>query len=83
MKSVLSALGAALFFSLAGTSHAAESVSLMLNWTPTADHSPIYYAKSKGWYADAGIDLSIESGKGSAVSAQRVGSGGSSMGISD
>lgn len=83
MKSVLSALGAALLFSAGAASHAAEKVSLMLNWTPTADHSPIYYAKSKGWYRDAGIDLGIESGKGSAVSAQRVGSGGSDMGISD
>lgn len=58
-------------------------MSLMLNWTPTADHSPIYYAKSKGWYSEAGIDLTIEAGKGSAVSAQRVGSGGSDVGIAD
>src|SRR3954465_5472638 len=83
MKSLLSAVGAVVLLSAGVSSHAAESVSLMLNWTPTADHSPIYYAKSKGWYSEAGIDLSIESGKGSAVSAQRVGSGGSSMGISD
>ncbi len=62
---------------------AADAMSLMLNWTPTADHSPIYYAKSKGWYQEAGIDLSIESGKGSGASALRVGSGGSDVGISD
>jgi len=83
MKTLLSALGAVFLLSAGAPSQAAESVSLMLNWTPTADHSPIYYAKSKGWYSEAGIDLSIESGKGSAVSAQRVGSGGSAMGISD
>lgn len=58
-------------------------MSLMLNWTPTADHAPLYYAKSKGWYSEAGIDLNIEAGKGSAVSAQRVGTGGSELGISD
>jgi NitT/TauT family transport system substrate-binding protein len=62
---------------------AADAMSLMLNWTPTADHSPIYYAKSKGWYQEAGIDLSIESGKGSGASALRVGSGGSDVGIAD
>ncbi len=62
---------------------AADAMSLMLNWTPTADHSPIYYAKSKGWYQEAGIDLSIEAGKGSGASALRVGSGGSDVGISD
>jgi len=33
----------------AGPSIAAESVNLILNWTPTADHSPFYYAKAQGW----------------------------------
>ena len=47
---------------------AGQSVSLILNWTPAADHSPFYYAKSQGWYANAGIDLSIVVGKGSGVS---------------
>ena len=68
---------------LAGPSQAAESVNLILNWTPTADHSPFYYAKAQGWYAKAGIDLSIEVGKGSGVSSLKVGSGGSPFGIAD
>jgi NitT/TauT family transport system substrate-binding protein len=62
---------------------AAESVNLTLNWTPTADHSPFYYAKAQGWYEKAGIDLTIEIGKGSGVSALKVGSGGSPFGIAD
>jgi NitT/TauT family transport system substrate-binding protein len=62
---------------------AAEPMNLMLNWTPTADHAPFYYAKARGWYAEAGIDLAIEAGKGSALSAQRVGSGGATIGIAD
>ena len=62
---------------------AAEQVTLMLNWTPTADHSPIYYAKAQGWYEKAGIDLTIETGKGSGVSSLKVGSGGSPFGIAD
>ncbi|MBV8848033.1 MAG: ABC transporter substrate-binding protein, partial [Methylobacteriaceae bacterium] len=70
-------------FALAGTTHAAEHVNLLLNWTPTADHSPFYYAKAQGWYDKAGIDLTIEVGKGSGVSSQRVGSGGSAFGIAD
>ncbi len=83
MKHLLPALAGACLLACANVATAAEHMSLMLNWTPTADHSPIYYAKSKGWYADAGIDLEIEAGKGSAVSAQRVGSGGADLGISD
>src|SRR3984893_17540887 len=62
---------------------AADQVSLILNWTPTADHSPLYYAKAQGWYEKAGIDLTIESGKGSGVSSLKVGSGGSPFGIAD
>src|SRR4051812_6832837 len=63
--------------------HAAEPVNLMLNWAPTADHSPFYYAKAQGWYEKAGIDLTIEVGKGSGVSSLKVGSGGSPFGIAD
>ena len=72
-----------LAFALALPAEAAESVSLILNWTPTADHSPFYYAKAKGWYAQAGIDLSIETGKGSGISAQKVGAGSADFGIAD
>lgn len=61
-------------------SSAGEAVNLILNWTPTADHSPFYYAKAQGWYEKAGIDLTIETGKGSGVSALKVGSGGSPSG---
>src|SRR6201746_1108652 len=61
--------------------NAGESVNLILNWTPTADHSPFYYAKAQGWYEKAGIDLTIEVGKGSGVSSLKVGSGGSQFGI--
>lgn len=82
MKHLLPALGAAALLA-AAPAGAAESVNLMLNWTPTADHSPIYFAKAKGWYSQAGLDVTIEAGKGSAVSAQRVGSGGADLGISD
>ncbi len=64
-------------------SHAGEPVNLILNWTPTADHSPFYYAKAQGWYEKAGIDLTIEVGKGSGVSSLKVGSGGSPFGIAD
>ena len=83
MKNLSKVLGAVFLLGAGAASHANENISLMLNWTPTADHSPLYYARAQGWYKEAGIDLDIESGKGSAVSAQRVGSGGSTMGISD
>src|SRR5689334_22625380 len=76
--------GLALTLLLPATSvSAGEAVNLILNWTPTADHSPFYYAKAQGWYEKAGIDLTIETGKGSGVSSLKVGSGGSPFGIAD
>ncbi|HEY8707941.1 MAG TPA: ABC transporter substrate-binding protein [Burkholderiaceae bacterium] len=83
LSSVLSALGVVLLVTSGPAALAADPMSLMLNWTPTADHAPIYYAKSQGWYTEAGIDLTIEAGKGSALSAQRVGINGANFGISD
>jgi len=74
---------AALAFATALPAHGGQSVSLILNWTPAADHSAFYYAKAQGWYEKAGIDLSIEVGKGSGVSSLKVGSGGAPFGISD
>ncbi|HZB92227.1 MAG TPA: ABC transporter substrate-binding protein [Stellaceae bacterium] len=62
---------------------AAEKLTLVLNWVPTADHSPYYFARQQGWYAKAGIDLRIETGKGSGITAQRVGAGTAELGIAD
>jgi NitT/TauT family transport system substrate-binding protein len=67
----------------AGLAAAAEKVTLVLNWVPTADHSPYYFAKQQGWYEKAGIDLAIETGKGSGITAQRVGAGTADIGIAD
>ena len=51
----LQAAGSALVLTLmlgvsAVPAHAGEAVNLILNWTPTADHSPYYFAKAQGWY---------------------------------
>lgn len=62
---------------------AKEKVNLLLNWVPTADHSPYYYAKAQGWYDQAGLEVNIESGKGSGVSAQRVGAANTEFAIAD
>src|ERR1043165_9132085 len=77
------AIAAVLAATIAAPATAGQSVSLVLNWTPAADHSAFYYAKAQGWYEKAGIDLSIKVGKGSGVSSLKVGSGGAPFGISD
>ncbi len=67
----------------AGSAQAAEKVSFILNWVAGGDHAPVYWAKAQGWYMDAGIDLTIEQGKGSTLSSQRVGIGKNQLGIAD
>jgi NitT/TauT family transport system substrate-binding protein len=62
---------------------ASDKMALTLNWTIGADHAPIYYALSQGLYAAAGVDLTVEIGKGSAYAAQRAGVGASQVGIVD
>ncbi|HEX6956441.1 MAG TPA: ABC transporter substrate-binding protein [Ferrovibrio sp.] len=80
LRAILVIAAAAL---LPAASQAAEKVNLLLNWVPTADHSPYYYAKAQGWYEKAGLDVSIETGRGSGVSAQRVGAGNTQFAIAD
>src|ERR1700710_469381 len=83
MRNLKIAATAIALLASAASCFAGESVNLILNWAPTADHSPFYFAKAQGWYEKAGIDLTIEVGKGSGVSSLKVGSGGSPFGIAD
>ena len=71
---------------LGGTAQAQpkqEKLDFILNWVPGGDHVPYYYAKKMGWYRDAGIDLTIEPGKGSALAVQKVGAGANQIGLAD
>jgi NitT/TauT family transport system substrate-binding protein len=56
----------------AGPALAADKVILMLNWYVYGEHAPFYYGKQKGFYAAQGIDLEIQEGRGSGVTAQAV-----------
>lgn len=60
-----------------------RKVTLQLNWFPSADHSPLFLAKARGWYAEAGIDLTIQRGQGSADTVQRVEIGQAEFGQAD
>ena len=58
-------------------------MAITLNWVAGGDHSPYYYARKMGWYKDAGIDLDIQQGRGSAMSAQRTAAGATPLGLVD
>jgi len=61
----------------------AEKLAFTLNWVAGGDHAPYFYAQKMGWYKQAGIDVDFETGRGSAMSAQKVGAGASQLGLSD
>jgi NitT/TauT family transport system substrate-binding protein len=68
---------------LIATPAAAQKLTFTLNWVAGGDHAPYFYAQKMGWYKQAGIDVEFETGRGSAMSAQKVGSGQSQLGLSD
>src|ERR671933_1333108 len=69
MKFLAALLGA---FIAATPASAADKAILMLNWYVYSEHAPFFYGKEKGFYADQGIDLDIQEGRGSAVTTQAV-----------
>lgn len=65
---------AAALGTLTGISSAhAESLSVVLDWAWRPHHAPFVLAMEKGYYQDAGLDVRIEQGRGSASSAVLVG----------
>ena len=62
---------------------AEDSVSLRLNWYLVGFHAPIYFGKEQGFFADEGIDLTINEGRGSGVATQVVGAKDDTFGIAD
>ena len=50
-------------------------LSVRLDWTPWGDQAGIHLAAAKGWFRDAGLDVTISDGNGSTQTVQIVGGG--------
>ena len=55
MKHLLTALA----LLAAVPAHAAERLTVALDWTPNTNHVGLYVAKAKGWFDEAGLDVEI------------------------
>jgi NitT/TauT family transport system substrate-binding protein len=55
-------LAAALLSIGAVAAHAADKVTIQLKWLPQAQFAGYYVAQSKGYYKDAGLDVTIKPG---------------------
>lgn len=60
-----------------------DKVSLRLNWYLGGLHVPFYYGKDKGYFAEEGIDLTINEGRGSGNTVQVVAAGSDTFGMAD
>lgn len=67
----------------AASASAADKVTLRLNWLLGGLHTPFYLGLERGYYADNGIDLTINEGKGSGVAMQIIAAKGDTFGMSD
>jgi len=69
------ALTAGLALAASATAQSLEKLKVRLDWTPWGVHAALQLAQQKGWYRDAGLDVSLEDGNGSVTTVQLVGNG--------
>lgn len=58
-------------------------IRFKLDYSVAGYHTPFYLAKEKGWYSDAGLDVRIDTGKGSADTIKIVAANGDDLGFAD
>jgi NitT/TauT family transport system substrate-binding protein len=84
MHRLLALLGAATIgFAAQAQTPARQDVSLRLDWIPSWYQAPFYHALERGYYRDAGLNLTIGQGKGSMLTAQVIASGSETFGFMD
>ena len=76
-------LCAAAGVALALPARADTAISFKLDFGVWGYHAPFFLAKEKGWYKQAGLDVRIDSGKGSADTIKIVGANGDNLGFAD
>src|SRR5262245_13812666 len=72
-----------LFIAVTGAAHAAEKLSIRLDWITEPMHMPFFLAEERGWFKAADLDVSIEDGNGSTMTVQLVGAGRFDIGLAD
>ena len=84
-RTMLQAAGALVVATLAVTvqAQALKPMKLTLNFLAGGPQAGFMYAKSLGLYEKAGIDLTIEEGRGSGTTAQLVATGQTDVGFAD
>jgi len=61
--------------------YALEPVSVRLSWFATGYTSPVFLGIDKGWYKEAGLDVTVQESQGANIAVQQVASGNATFGI--
>jgi NitT/TauT family transport system substrate-binding protein len=77
MKKIM-AFGAAMALSL-GSAQAADKVTIQLKWVAQAQFAGYFVAKEKGFYKDAGLDVTIKPGGPDVAPPQVIAGGGADV----
>src|SRR5580700_3621423 len=64
---------------IAGAAHAADKVTIQLKWVTQAQFAGYYVAKAKGFYKDAGLDVTINPGGPDVAPPQVIAGGGADV----
>ncbi|MEM9223735.1 MAG: ABC transporter substrate-binding protein [Pseudomonadota bacterium] len=77
------ALGAAVIAAAPGAASAETDVEFVLDWAWQAMHGPFLIALDKGYYADEGLNVTIDRGFGSGDTIAKVASGAYDIGFAE
>lgn len=75
----IGSLAFAAFMAATAAAHAADKVTLQLKWVTQAQFAGYYVAKDKGFYKDAGLDVTIKPGGPDIAPAQVIAGGGADV----
>jgi len=59
---------------------AATKITVQLDWFPEPEHGGLFQAQAKGWFREAGLDVTLVPGGPNALVNQRVGTGQAQIG---
>jgi len=68
---------------LSAAAHAAEKINFVTDYGYNGRHAYYFVALDKGYYKDAGFDVTIVRGKGSVDAIHQVGAGNATLGFAD
>lgn len=68
---------------MSSLTQADDKVTFQLDWLPGGDKAPLYVGLEKGFFEQAGLDVSVSQGRGSTDAMTKLATGRADIGLSD